>query len=98
MPQVLMQKLRLAINVANANDPALEQYGGVSWFGLGDRDLGTHLYRTQRLSDGADLAPVTAEITRAWSLDVRLLPVTCDALRYNRHARGTSGNGNQRVA
>ncbi len=59
----------------------LEQYGGVSWFGLGDRDLGTHLYRTQRLSEGADLATVTAEITRAWSLDVRLLPVTCDALR-----------------
>ena len=33
----------------------LEQYGGVSWFGLGDRDLGTHLYRTQRLHEGADL-------------------------------------------
>ncbi len=59
----------------------LEQYGGVSWFGLGDRDLGTHLYRTQRLSEGADLATVTAEIAEAWGLGVRLLPVTCDALR-----------------
>ena len=59
----------------------LEQYGGVSWFGLGDRDLGTHLYRTHRLSEGADLAGVTAEITRAWGLALRLLPVTCDPLR-----------------
>src|SRR5262249_22309638 len=26
----------------------LKRYGGITWFGLGDRDLGTHLYRTQR--------------------------------------------------
>lgn len=59
----------------------LEQYGGISWFGLGDRDLGTHLYRTQRLREGADLTTVTAEIARAWGLSIRLLPVTEDALR-----------------
>jgi len=59
----------------------LEQYGGVSWFGLGDRDLGTHMFRTQRLSEGASLDEVTAEITRAWGLDVRLIPATCDRLR-----------------
>ena len=59
----------------------LERYGGVSWFGLGDRDLGTHLYRTQRLSEGADLAAVTGEITRAWGLDLTLLPATTDPLR-----------------
>ena len=59
----------------------LERYGGVSWFGLGDRDLGTHLYRTQRLAEGADLATVTAEIAAAWGLGLRLVPVTCDPLR-----------------
>jgi LPPG:FO 2-phospho-L-lactate transferase len=59
----------------------LEQYGGVSWFGLGDRDLGTHLYRTQRLYEGADLATVTAEITVAWNLGLAVLPATCDPLR-----------------
>ena len=59
----------------------LEQYGGVSWFGLGDRDLGTHLYRTQRLHEGADLATVTAEITTAWNLGLTVLPATCDSLR-----------------
>ena len=59
----------------------LEQLGGVSWFGLGDRDLGTHLYRTQRLAEGADLTTVTAEIARAWDLGLTVLPVTGDSLR-----------------
>jgi LPPG:FO 2-phospho-L-lactate transferase len=59
----------------------LGRYGGVDWFGLGDRDLGTHLYRTQRLSEGATLSEVTAEIARGWDLRLRLLPVTDDPLR-----------------
>ena len=59
----------------------VHRYGGVSWFGLGDRDLGTHLYRTQRLAEGADLTTVTAEITAAWSLGLRLLPATNERLR-----------------
>ena len=37
-------------------------YGGPAWFRLGDRDLGTHLYRTGRLAEGAPLSTVTAEI------------------------------------
>jgi LPPG:FO 2-phospho-L-lactate transferase len=57
------------------------RYGGVSWFGLGDRDLGTHLYRTQRTAEGASLAHITAEITAAWGLALRLLPATEDRLR-----------------
>jgi len=57
------------------------QYGGPSWFRLGDRDLGTHLYRTGRLSEGASLSTVTAEIARAWGLTLRLLPATDDRLR-----------------
>lgn len=56
------------------------RYGGIDWFNLGDRDLGTHLYRTQRLSEGATLSEVTAEITAAWDLGLRLLPVTDDPL------------------
>ena len=59
----------------------LRRYGGIDWFNLGDRDLGTHLYRTQRLRDGATLSEVTAEIVAAWGLALRVLPVTDDALR-----------------
>src|SRR3954470_273803 len=54
----------------------LRRYGGPAWFNLGDRDLGTHLYRTHRLGEGATLSEVTAEIARAWDLELVLLPVT----------------------
>lgn len=60
---------------------SVRRYGGISWFGLGDRDLGTHLYRTQRLAEGATLTEVTAEIVAAWDLGLRLLPVSDDRLR-----------------
>ncbi|MDD9370289.1 MAG: 2-phospho-L-lactate transferase [Acidimicrobiales bacterium] len=59
----------------------LERYGGATWFGLGDRDLGTHLYRTQRLAEGAPLSTVSGEIARAWGLQLAVLPVTDDPLR-----------------
>jgi LPPG:FO 2-phospho-L-lactate transferase len=59
----------------------VRRYGGVDWFGLGDRDLGTHLYRTHRLAEGATLTEVTAEITAAWGLGLRLLPVSDDPVR-----------------
>jgi LPPG:FO 2-phospho-L-lactate transferase len=56
----------------------VRRYGGVGWFNLGDRDLGTHLYRTHRLREGAPLSTVTREIARAWELDVDITPVTDD--------------------
>lgn len=52
-----------------------------TWFNLGDRDLATHFYRTARLAEGADLTAVTAEITQAWSLRLRILPMTNDRFR-----------------
>ena len=52
-----------------------------TWFNLGDRDLATHFYRTSRLAEGADLTAVTAEITQAWSLRLRILPMTNDRFR-----------------
>lgn len=59
----------------------VQRYGGVDWFSLGDRDLGTHMYRTHRHSQGAPLSTITAEITTAWGLDTRLLPVSDDPVR-----------------
>ncbi len=59
----------------------LGRYGGADWFSLGDRDLGTHLYRTQRLAEGAGLSQVAAEIAGAWGLGFTVLPVTDDRLR-----------------
>lgn len=47
-----------------------------AWFNLGDRDLGTHLFRTGRLHEGATPSAVAGEIARRWGLGLRLLPMT----------------------
>ena len=52
--------------------------GRLGWFSLGDRDLGTHLYRTTRLGEGARLSEVTAEISARWDIAVRILPMSDD--------------------
>ncbi len=60
---------------------ALGRYSSrFAWFGLGDRDLATHLFRTQRLGEGAPLSTVTAEIAGAWGVTVSVVPVTDDRL------------------
>src|ERR1700730_8400278 len=52
--------------------------GELAWFRLGDRDLGTHLYRTSRLAAGATLSQVAAEVTARWGIGVRLVPMSDD--------------------
>ena len=47
-----------------------------NWFGLGDKDLATHLVRTQMLDAGYRLTDVTAALCKRWSPGVGLLPVT----------------------
>ncbi|HVB70768.1 MAG TPA: 2-phospho-L-lactate transferase [Acidimicrobiales bacterium] len=54
--------------------------GGESWFRLGDRDLATHLYRTQRLAEGATKSGVTRELCTRWGVGVALIPVTDDTV------------------
>ena len=56
----------------------LADLGGAAWFRLGDRDLATHLYRSQRLREGATKSDVTRELCAHWGVKVRLLPVTND--------------------
>ena len=49
-----------------------------AWFGLGDLDLATHLFRTGRLAAGTPLSAVTASIARRFGVEARVLPVTDD--------------------
>jgi LPPG:FO 2-phospho-L-lactate transferase len=49
-----------------------------TWFGLGDRDVATHLVRTQMLEAGYPLSQVTAALCRRWRPGVRLLPMSDD--------------------
>jgi LPPG:FO 2-phospho-L-lactate transferase len=61
---------------------ALRRYpSDKAWFNLGDRDLATHLFRTDRMQAGVPLSEVTAEITLGWGLGLRLLPATDDRLQ-----------------
>ena len=56
-------------------------YGGIDWFRLGDRDLGTHLFRTQKLFEGATLSEVTREIAAKWRVGVNIIPMSDDPVR-----------------
>jgi LPPG:FO 2-phospho-L-lactate transferase len=59
---------------------ALDRYGADTWFRLGDRDLATHLFRTEQLAAGNTLSQTTARITAAWGLGPRLLPMSDDRI------------------
>ncbi len=49
-----------------------------TWFGLGDRDIATHLIRTQSLQAGYTLSQVTQALCERWQPGVRLLPMSDD--------------------
>jgi LPPG:FO 2-phospho-L-lactate transferase len=57
----------------------LAAYGAEpSWFGLGDRDVATHLIRTRMLRAGYPLSAVTEALCARWQPGVRLLPASDD--------------------
>ncbi len=57
----------------------LDAYGvGPSWFGLGDRDIATHLVRSQMLDAGYSLSDVTRALCRRWQPGVDMLPMSDD--------------------
>jgi LPPG:FO 2-phospho-L-lactate transferase len=59
----------------------LAAYGAQpDWFGLGDRDLATHLVRSTMLTAGYPLSAVTEALCHRWRPGVRLLPATDDRL------------------
>jgi LPPG:FO 2-phospho-L-lactate transferase len=70
----------------------LARYGAdPDWFGLGDRDLATHLVRTQMLRSGSPLSVVTAALCDRWQPGMRLLPATDD--RCETHVVVTDAQG-----
>ncbi|BDZ40716.1 2-phospho-L-lactate transferase [Paraoerskovia sediminicola] len=55
----------------------LHAYGlGWDWFTLGDRDLGTHIARTELLGSGMPLSAATERLCARWSPGARLIPMT----------------------
>ena len=60
---------------------ALESLGGDTWFRLGDRDLATHLERSQRLKAGESLTEVTRYLCNRLNVEHPVIPMTNDPVR-----------------
>jgi len=54
------------------------RYGREQWFTIGDRDLATHLVRSEILQQGGTLSEATAELAQAWRIGVDLRPMSDD--------------------
>jgi LPPG:FO 2-phospho-L-lactate transferase len=74
---------------------AIERYGAPTWFRLGDRDLATHLFRTERLRAGESLSEVTGRITRSWDLRARILPMSDDPVATRITVRRDDGSAEE---
>jgi LPPG:FO 2-phospho-L-lactate transferase len=59
--------------------------GAETWFQLGDRDLATHLRRTQLLADGQTLTQATCQIAKALGVKARILPMSNSAVETRVH-------------
>lgn len=67
---------------------ALVRFYGPAWFNLGDRDLATHMFRTQRLRDGEPLSRITAEIARRYGVGAQVMPMSDERVRTFVKVRG----------
>jgi LPPG:FO 2-phospho-L-lactate transferase len=67
---------------------ALARFYGKGWFALGDCDLATHMFRTDRLRQGWPLSRITAEIALRCKAGARVLPMTDDRVRTFVKVRG----------
>lgn len=60
---------------------AFTRMGEQTWFRIGDRDLATHVLRTEMLRRGATLSEATLELCRRFSLRSRVVPMSDDVVR-----------------
>ncbi len=67
---------------------ALDRFYGQAWFNLGDRDLATHLFRTERMRAGERLSRITAEIARRYGVRAQVMPMSDDRVRTFVKVRG----------
>lgn len=70
----------IAGDTARALDQ-MAQIGAETWFTLKDRDLGTHLARTDLLREGVALSEITDRIRRGLGVGARILPMSDDPVQ-----------------
>ena len=55
---------------------SMKDLGQPAWFSVGDRDLATHLFRSQMLAEGKTLTEATSEIATRLGVKTRILPMS----------------------
>lgn len=60
---------------------ALQRYGYERWFNLGDRDLAMAIHRTRLIHAGVPMHEIVAQLTAAWGLKCRILPMSNQPVR-----------------
>jgi LPPG:FO 2-phospho-L-lactate transferase len=55
---------------------SLKVFSGEEWFNLGDKDLATHIFRTNELKNGSTLTEVTKKVCQALKVKANILPMT----------------------
>jgi LPPG:FO 2-phospho-L-lactate transferase len=68
----------------------MARYGEQTWFNLGDRDLATHIYRTEQLKSGRSLSEVTDHIRRSLGVEAKIIPMTDSYESGDRRRRNAS--------
>lgn len=66
---------------------ALKRLGGEGWFSLGDRDMATHILRTQLLDAGATLSEVIDRLSAKMNISHRIVPMSDEQVRTQVHCR-----------
>jgi len=69
--------------------------GGPAWFRLGDKDLATHLIRTNRLNQRELLSDITRDFCQAWGVRHHIYPMTDDPVRTIVHTKEGASLGFQ---
>ncbi|MBE9538329.1 MAG: 2-phospho-L-lactate transferase [Proteobacteria bacterium] len=60
---------------------ALEQLGGETWFRLGDKDIATHLWRTQALAEGNGFLEVVDSLAQRMGIGCKIYAMSADPVR-----------------
>ena len=58
----------------------MEMLGEQTWFRLGDRDLATHLLRTNLLKNGKSLSEITEWLRNKYAISTKIIPATDSAI------------------
>ncbi len=60
---------------------ACKELGLETWFRLGDKDLATHIYRSQRMREGASLSQIVKELSERLNISSNIVPMSDEPVR-----------------